>query len=331
MTVLQQLLTATITLATVFFFGSAGEIITQKSGHLNLGAPGIVALGGLGGAIGESFYVNSIGITANPNPFLAVLIAIMFSLLFGALGGLIFSFFTVSLRCNQNVVGLCLTTFGVAFTGFFFTNSSLLNFDRLADAAVYFKSMGFPGQVTSDLPFLVEVLFSHGFLTYFAILVCIVAGFIINRTKLGLAIRATGENPAAADSMGINVKRIRYGSTIVGSMITSLAGLQIVMVLAGGAGLAEMGSEMETLGWLALSIVIFSMWKPGFAIIGSLIFSFFYKLPQVITGLTATGEIALKMLPYILTIVVLIITSIIKVKSSKAPNALGTNYFREDR
>jgi len=328
MAVFQLLLKNSISLLTVFLFGSTGEIVTEKSGHLNMGIPGIIALGGLGGVIGECLYINNIPNPAAPNVFLCIFIPIIFTILFGAIAGLLFSFFTVSLRCNQNVVGLCLTTFGVAITTFFFTSSKFLNFDYLFYAGNYFKSMIFPGKVTSELNFFVEVLFSHGFLTYFAILIAILVGFTLKKTNLGLAIRSVGENPSAADSTGINVTKYRYLTTMVGAMIASLGGLYLIMDHGGGVDPASM--DMESYGWLAVALVIFSMWKPSLAILGSFVFSILATLPNVMSFSGANRHL-MEMLPYVMTIIVLIVTSVFKFKSNKAPESLGLSYFREDR
>jgi len=322
------LLKNSISLMTVFLFGSAGEIITEKSGHLNLGIPGIVALGGLGGVVGECLYINNISNPSTPNVFLCIFIPILFAMVFGGFGGLLFSFFSVTLRCNQNVVGLCLTTFGVGISTFFFTSSKFLNFDYLFYAGNYFKSMIFPNVITSTLNPVVDVLFSHGFLTYFAILIVIVCGFVLKRTKLGLAIRSVGENPGAADSTGLSVAKIRYITTIVGAMIASLGGLYLIMDHGGGVDPASM--DMESYGWLAVALVIFSMWKPSLAILGSFLFSILATVPNVFSFQTQIKPI-MEMLPYIMTILVLIATSVFKFKSNRAPAALGTSYFREDR
>ncbi len=314
---------------TVFLFGSTGEILTEKSGHLNMGIPGIISLGGLGGVLGGYVYMNSLANPLAPNPFLCVFIPILFTLLFGALAGLLFSFFTVSLRCNQNVVGLCLTILGVGISTFFFTNSTMLNFDKLVNAGVYFQSLFYPGVDPKSMNFGQAVFLSYGFLTYFAIIVALVVGFTLKRTNLGLAIRSVGENPAAADSIGINVNKYRYGSTIVGAMIASLGGLYLLMDLGGGADPA--GIDMESFGWLAVALVIFSMWKPGLSILGSFIFSMLATLPNVIVLQSTYQKNLMELLPYVMTIVVLIITSVLKLKNSKPPKALGTSYFREDR
>ncbi len=314
---------------TVFLFGSTGEIITEKSGHLNMGIPGIVSLGGLGGVLGGCLYMNNISNPVAPNPFLCVFIPIIFALIFGALGGLLFSFFTVTLRCNQNVVGLCLTILGVGISTFFFTNSKTLNFDYLTNAGVYFQSLIYPGKAPSSMNFGEAVFLSHGVLTYLAIIIALIAGFVLKRTNLGLSLRSVGENPGAADSMGISVKKYRYGATIIGAMIASLGGLYLLMDLGGGADPA--GIDMEAYGWLAVALVIFSMWRPGFSIAGSFIFSLLMTLPNILSFKETYQKNLMELLPYVMTIIVLIITSILKLKNSKPPKALGTSYFRADR
>ncbi len=313
---------------TVFLFGSAGEIVTEKSGHLNMGIPGIMALGGLGGVIGECLYINNIVNPLAPNPFLCVFIPMIFAVIFGGIGGLIFAFFTVTLRSNQNVVGLALTVLGVAFTTFFLTSSKFMNFSYLINAGVYFQSMAFPGVPSDQINGFVNIFFGQGFLTYFAILVAILCGFVIGKTRLGLSLRSVGENPAAADSMGISVNKYRYVATIVGAMIASLGGLYLIMDYAGGADPA--GIDIESFGWLAVALVIFSMWRPSFAIAGSFVFSLLATLPNVI-DVKGNIKFVLQLLPYVMTITVLIITSVLKLKNSKPPKALGTSYFREDR
>jgi len=327
MSIFGTIIKEAIGLMTVFLFGSAGEIITEKSGHLNLGIPGIVSLGGLGGVVGECLYINNITNPSNPNPFLCVFIPIIFAMLFGGLGGLIFSFFSVTLRANQNVVGLTLTTFGVGITTLLFTSSAFLKKDFIFYAGKYFQSLFWPG-VSSGLNPFVDVVFNHGFLTYFAILVAIVCAIVLKRTKVGLSIRAVGENPAAADSTGLNVKKIRYLTTIVGAMIASLGGLYLIMDYTGGGEIT--GINLESFGWLAVALVIFSMWKPSLAILGSFVFSILMTLPKVYTPEGYLSYL-MQMLPYVMTIIVLIITSVFKFKSNRAPAALGTSYFREDR
>lgn len=328
MAIFQLLLKNSIALMTVFIFGSTGEIITEKSGHLNLGIPGIISLGGLGGVLGGCLYMNNIPDPTMPNPFLCVFIPIIFALIFGALGGLIFAFFTVTLRSNQNVVGLCLTILGVAVSTLVFTSNSI-KFDYLTNAGPYFQSLFFPKVAPTSLNFGQAVFLGHGFLTYFAIIVALVVGFIIKRTNVGLSLRSVGENPAASDSIGINVNKYRYVATIVGAMIASLGGLYLLMDLGGGADPA--GIDVESYGWLAVALVIFSMWRPGIALAGSFVFSLLMTIPNVLTFEFAYQKHLMSLLPYVMTIIVLIITSILKLKNARAPSALGTSYFREDR
>lgn len=327
----QSLIAKTISLMTVFLFGSTGEIITEKSGHLNMGIPGIMCLGGLGGLLGECIYINNIDISTI-NPFLCIFIPIIFTLIFGALGGLIFSFFAVSLRCNQNVVGLLLTTFGAGITSLFITSSKSTGiwcFTNLTKAGTYFKSMFFPGQVLSELNPFVYMFLSHGILTYMAIILAVVSGIVLSKTYLGLSIRSIGENPACADAQGLNVTKYRYFCTIIGAAVASLGGLFLIMDNCGGADPA--GISIESYGWLAVALVIFSMWKPAISIAGSFIFSIFYTLPNLIVTADGPTTEFLKMIPYLMTLIVLILTSVFKIKGSNAPKALGISYFREDR
>ena len=315
-----------VTLFAVLLYGALGEIITEKSGHLNLGTPGVMCFGGLGGCLGTYWAVKMVGYSNAGAAILIILFAILFTIIFGGLVGLLYSFLTVTLRANQNITGLAITTFGVAganFLGSRIQNGTLL----MAASNKYFSSTF---GVTSSTPDGIRLFFGYGFLVYIALILAILAHFFLKKTKTGLRLRAVGENPATADAVGVNVTRYRYVATIVGSIIAGFGGLTYVMVHMHGA--FEQAVSIESLGWLAVALVIFSIWKPNLCILGSFIFALLYLLPYAgIFKLSSAGFEALKTLPYIVTIVVLILTSIFGKKSVQPPQALGTNYFREDR
>lgn len=314
-------ITASIKFATVFIFGSTGETLTEKSGHLNMGIPGIMYLGALGGIVGERIYLDSIG-SATPNTFLVLLIPIVFALLFGALGGALFSFFTVTLKCNHNVTGLTLTTFGVGLSCYFI---GTIPQKGMLKAGMLIQSL-FPvdwGDNWFGTIFLGQSLF-----TYLAIIIAVTAAIILNKTRVGLNLRACGENPASADAAGINVNMYRYLATIIGGAIAALGGMAFELDVL--KGLFNAHDSVDAFGWLALSIVIFSMWKPSICVGASFLFGMLMFLPDFIQVGSVEKEF-FKIIPYIATIVVLILTSVFNKKNAQPPAGLGITYFREDR
>jgi len=315
-------LAKTIKSAAIFIFGSTGETITEKSGHLNMGIPGIMYLGALGGILGERIYLDSIPADAQLNIFLVVFMPILFAMLFAALGGLLFSFFTVTLKCNHNVTGLTLTTFGVGISTYFI---GLISNDRISDAGQLLQQM-IPHNWGDN--FFGTIFLAQSFYTYLAVIVAIAAAIILSRTRIGLNLRACGENPGAADAAGINVDAYRYLATIIGSAIAGLGGMALELDLY--IGYFNPKDAVDSFGWLALSLVIFSMWKPGICIGASFVFGALQELRNFLT-LSPMQKQIFTMLPFVFTIIVLILTSIFNKKNAQPPAALGLTYFREDR
>lgn len=320
-----------IPLGVPLLFGSTGEIITEKSGHLNLGIPGIMYVGGISGVIGAFLYEMSCGNNAaNMNPALAILIPFLCSVTGSVLMGLIYSFMTVTLRANQNVTGLAITTFGIGIGNFFggslikLVDSDMPSIILTATSSFYRTKLPF----WESLGWFGEIFLSYDFLTYFAIIVALIASFVLKRTRVGLNLRAVGESPATADAAGVNVTRYKYIATCIGSAIAGLGGLQYVMSYANGVWSNDAFGDR---GWMAIALVIFALWKPDMAILGSFLFGALCNANNYITGLgTATQEL-FKMLPYVVTVVVLIITSTRNKKENQPPAALGLSYFREER
>ena len=314
-----------IRFSTIFLFGSTGEIVTEKSGHLNMGTPGIMCLGGIGAVLGERLYLLTIGNDVDLiNPFLCVLFPLIMTLIFGALGGLFFSFLTVTLRCNQNVVGLTLTTFGVGLNAFI-----LARIPRGAGftyASVYFYKL-FPDALVNGTGWFGEIFLGHGFLVYLAIILAVITTFIIRKTNIGLSLRSTGENPATSDAAGLNVSKYRYLATIIGGAIAGLGGLFYIMDYLGGS----VEYTIDRYGWMAVALVIFSMWNPSISIFGSFLFGALYILPSFIDGLSFADKELIKLVPYIVTIIVLVVTSLFNRRETQPPASLGLTYFREDR
>ncbi len=323
MTQILSLLQAALVFGTVILFGALGEILTEKSGNLNLGVPGIMYLGGIAGLAGAFQYETYV---ASPAPLTRLLIALVCALAASLLGGFIYSFLTITLRANQNVTGLTLTIFGSGVANFF---GGALN--KMAGGVGQISVSTTSGAYRATLPFLsnVGVFSSLGFMVYLAIILAFIMSWFLNKTRKGLNLRAVGENPATADAAGISVTKYKYLSTCIGAAITGLGGLYYVMDYIKGTWANDGG--IEKLGWLAVALVIFARWKPKQAIWGSYLFGVLFWLYFYIGGLTRSSQELFKMLPYVVTIIVLIVVSMRRRHENQPPESLGQPYFREDR
>ena len=307
-------------------FGANGEILTEKSGNLNLGVPGMMYMGGIAGLAGAYLYENAV---ANPVPIVGMLISFLCAILFAALGGLIYSVLTITLRANQNVTGLALTTFGVGVGNFFGGSLSKMS-GGVGQISVKVTASAYRATipVLSELPVVGPIFFSYGFLTYFCVLIAIVMSWFLNRTRQGLNLRAVGESPATADAAGINVNLYKYLATCIGGAIAGLGGLYFVMEYTGGTWA---NNGFGDRGWLAVALVIFARWKPLHAVWGALLFGALYILYLYIPGLERSTQEIFKMLPYLVTVLVLVLISLRKKKEDQPPESLGLAYFREER
>lgn len=310
--------------------GSTGETLTEKSGNLNLGIPGTMYVGAISGVIGAFLYESSLPTPEALNPFLAILIPTLSCLLGAFLMGLLYCFLTVTLRANQNVTGLALTTFGVGFGNFFggslikLTDSELPSITLTATSNFFRTSLPF----ADKCGWFGQIFLSHSFLAYLAIIIALVSAFMLKRTRIGLHLRSVGENPATADAAGINVNRYKYLSTCIGSAVAGLGGLYYVMDYACGVWSNDAFGDR---GWLAIALVIFAIWKPNVGILGSILFGGLYIVHNYIPNLSMSDQELFKMLPYVVTIVVLVITSMRKKREYQPPASLGLSYFREER
>ncbi len=309
-------------------YGSIGETLTEKAGNLNLGIPGVMYVGGISGVIGAFLYEQAAG--EQMNGFLAIGIPLVSCLLGSLLMGLLYCLLTVTLRANQNVTGLALTTFGVGFGNFF--GGSLIKITgaevpsiTLSRTSVYFsQSLPF----ADKLGWFGKLFLSYGFLAYLAVILAFMASYVLKRTRTGLHLRAVGENPGTADSAGIDVSRYKYAATCIGSMVAGLGGLYYVMDYACGVWSNDAFGDR---GWLAIALVIFSIWRPNISVPASFLFGGLYILYLFLpSGNLAIKELY-KMLPYLVTLVVLIITSMRGKRENQPPAALGLSYFREER
>ncbi len=309
-------------------FGCTGETISEKVGSLNLGIPGVMYVGAICGVIGSFLYEQSCG--GQVVPIVAILIPFLACLAGALIMGLLFAFLTVTLRANQNVVGLAMTTFGIGFGNFFggslmkLTGSAVPSIALSATSKCFRRSLPF----ADDCGAFGKIFLSYGFMTYLAVAIAIVTAFILTRTRIGLQLRAIGENPATADAAGIDVTKYKYFAICIGCMIAGLGGLFYVMDYANGVWSNDAFGDR---GWLAIALVIFTLWKPNIAIFGSILFGGLYILNLFIPGAGMATKELYKMLPYLVTIIVLIITSMRRKREHQPPEALGLPYFREDR
>ncbi|MBR5202289.1 MAG: ABC transporter permease [Clostridia bacterium] len=317
-------LISAIAIGTVLLFGCVGETITEKAGHLNLGIPGIMCTGTVGGCFFVSLYMNSLEIADNASWIMLILSSLLGAFLFASLTGAIYAVMTITFNCNQNITGLAITIFGNGLTQF------------LMHSYVDKSNFSIAGKIISkSLPFaensdgIIKVLFGHGFYVYLAIIIALVTTLIFNRTKVGLNLRAIGENTATADAMGVNITLYKYIAILVGSGIAGFGGVFYIMDYVKGSW--ENASTIEAFGWLSIALVIFTLWKPNISIIGSYLFGALYIAAFVFGNISFSGREILKLLPYVITIIVLIITSMMNKKENQPPASLGLSYFREDR
>ena len=321
-----NLLNAAVAAGTPLLLGTLGEILTEKSGNLNLGVEGMMFMGavsGLAGGLAAEQWLGGAGVMAAAG-------ALLISFLAGALGALIYSFLTITLRANQNVTGLTLTIFGGGVANFFggTLNSMAGGVGQIsvaATSAVYRATI--PG--LSDLGLPGRLLFSYGFMVYLAIVLAVVLQLFLNRTRPGLNLRSVGENPATADAAGINVSRNKYLATCVGAGISGLGGLYYTMDYIKGTWAND--GTIESLGWLAVALVIFATWRTVNAIWGSYLFGLLFWVYLIIPGLGRRDTYLFNMLPYLVTIAVLIFVSLRNKKENQPPASLGLAYFREER
>ena len=309
------------------FYGTVGEIVVEKSGSLNLGVEGTMAVGAIFGYI-CGCYANS------------MTVGILTAFVAGALFGLLFAALTVSLQANQNITGLTLTTFGLGI--YFFVGNGLRasgNWPTISESLKDgFSDIGIP--LLSDIPIIGDGLFNHNILVYLGIAIAIFMWWYLKHTKFGLRLRAIGENPAAADSVGINVKRSKYLHICLGCGIMGIGGYYMGLNMSGSFNAS---CWINGYGWIAVALVIFANWSPSVAIIGTFVFGFFNTLrvsgsslalafPDFLGWLSDIPTQLYQALPFVITAIVLVVTSIKNKRGrSGLPAALGLNYFREER
>ena len=311
--------------APIFIFGITGASINEKSGHLNMGIPGMVCLGVLGAILGAILVSNGYpGVAINP--FLAFLVPTLFGMVFAALGGLLFSFLAVTLKCNQNVVGLILTTLLTALANLFIKEVSTSDFAVRVKGVAQTVQHLFPQYGAAG--WFGQLILGQSIFFFLAIIFAILASVILKKTRVGLNLRACGENPAAADAVGINVDLYRYVATIVSGAIVGIAGVSFVLDYS--TGLYNIDNAYSSYGWLILAMVILSNWTPWIGIFVGLGLGIVSFIPYQ-AGIPSSLVTIFKIIPYVVTILILIVTSIFNAKRMSSPSALGQTYFREER
>ena len=303
MTVLIGILASGIRLATPYLYADIGETFSQRSGVLNLGVEGQMLLGAFAG-----FYVS----LTTGNLWLGVATA----MLVGALMGLAMAYVTVNLQAQQGISGIGFYLFGLGMSDLLFQKLM-----PTVETVQGFRKIYIPG--LSDIPGIGEIFFSHNILVYIAFLLVPVAWFVLNKTTLGLKIRSVGENPEAADSLGVNVGRIRYFTIILGGTLSGIAGASLSIAL-----LNVFQQNMTSgSGFIAVALVYFGAWRPMGVLGGALLFSMVNSLQLWIQvkSVPIPSEIAI-MMPYVLTILVLVAT----VSRVRAPSALTKPFEREN-
>lgn len=326
---LNSLFIAAVLAGTPLLLGALGEILTEKAGNLNLGVEGMMFMGAITGLAGSYYYEQGVKASGGaPNGVVSAMIALLCSFLAGSLGALIYAFLTITLRANQNVTGLTLTIFGTGFGNFFgeYIGQKAGGYVAVGDTTkAAFTNLKIP--VLSEIPVLGKLLFQYNWLVYFAIILAVIMTWFFNKSRVGLNLRAIGESPATADAAGIDITRYKYLATIIGGGICGIGGMYMSMVTTKGVWVHGCVSGY---GWLAVALVIFATWSPARGMLVALVFGglTIMRMYVNIPGLPAQ---IYDMLPYVATILVLIITSMRESKEHAQPKSCGINYFREER
>ena len=302
---LMGLLNATLQAATLLFIAALGELITEKSGILNLGVEGMISVGAVTGFMAA---VNT------GNLFLSVLIGVFSGALFSSLH----AFVTVILKQDQTVSGLILTVLGLSL-------SALMGKKYVGKKLpVKIESL-----IDIDEPSnIFEVLISQNYIFYFSILLMAAAAYMLKKTMFGRRLEAVGEDSRAADSMGLNVNKTQFIATCVGGGFSGLAGVYLTL-----SYVPYWTDNMTSgRGWIALALVIFGGWKPYRTAFGALLFGFLEALvPRLQTYGFELSPYIVKITPYAITIIILIVLTIYKGGRTGAPSNIGIPFFRENR
>ncbi len=304
-------LAAAIVAGTPLLFATLGEIVIERSGNLNLGVEGMMLMGAVIG-FSTGYHTGSI---------VAALLGAMAA---GAAGGLIYAFLTITLRANQVVTGLALATFGSGFSSLVGKNLAGKNTPQ------HFKTFFAPYHipVISKIPVIGPIFFKQDAFVYLGYILAVVIGVYLYNTSKGLNLRAIGENPGCADAASINISLYKYIHILTGGALCGLGGAYLSLVYIP----TWQDNVVSGRGWIAIALVIFAAWNPYKALIGAFLFG---GLDIVGFRLQNAGiyvsQYLVDMLPYLVTIIVLVMVSMKKSKTNSPPKNLGTPYFREER
>lgn len=306
---IELFLHAAIVAGTPLLLATLGEILCEKAGNLNLGVEGMMLMGAVMGFV--------TGYTTK-SPALALIVA----MIAGALGGLIFAILTVSLRANQVVTGLTLTIFGTGISSLL--GQKVVGQSLPESIKMFFAPVKIP--VLGHIPFIGPIIFNQDMFVYLSYIITIAIGIYLYKTSAGLNLKAVGENPAAADAVSINVNLYKYINILLGGALAGLGGAYLSLV--------HVPTWQENItagrGWIAVALVIFAAWNPYKAVLGSYLFGGLDIIGFRVKS-TFISPYFLGMLPYLVTIIILIFISVKKSKKNSPPEALGVAYFREER
>ena len=316
MGLITSLIAITLRAGTSLVYATIGETYAERAGILNLGLEGIMLMGAVS-SFATAYYTGSLAL------------AIVVALGVGGFLALIHAFLSVTMKANQVVSGLSITLFGTGFASFLGQRLGPESNGRYLIGLTGPRFAPIDPGALGDVPILGAIL-GQDLFTYGVYILIPLAWFYLYRTKNGLWLRAIGENPRTADAMGVNVDRAKYGYTIFGGMLTALGGAHLALAYTPGWSENITGGR----GWIVIALVIFSMWNPGRAITGALIFG---GINAVQFRLQASGTNVpaafLNMLPYLTTIIVLVAITWWEALSKRvgAPASLSQPYVREDK
>jgi simple sugar transport system permease protein len=298
-------LAATVRVATPLILATLGETFSERSGVLNLGIEGIMMFGAFAGFI---------TVFLTKNLWLGVILATFSGLLFG----LFMAFLTVTLGLNQHVSGLGITIFATGLA--YYLYRAIIGSPTVPPTITPFATISIP--LLSKIPIIGQVLFNQTIITYFALIAVPISGYLLFKTNFGLSIRSVGENPEAADAVGVNVYKTRYTSLMIAGALMGLSGAFFT--------LAEFNMFLYDIvggrGWVSIALVIFANWVPAKVFWGALLFGGIDAIGLRLQGTSISVPFQVYlMLPYVLTILVLILTA----RKASAPSALLKPYRRE--
>jgi len=301
---LQSILAATWRMATPILYAAVGEVFSEKAGIINIGLEGVMLIG--------AFTAYSVAFESG-----SLWLGLLAAIIAGILSGLLFALFTITIKANQIVVGAAFNMIGMGITGFLYRT-------MYSESAVALNLKTFPTieiPFLSSIPFFGEVLFKHNIMVYGTLLIVPLATLVLYKTSFGLSIRALGEHPKAADTVGVNVFRMRYISVMIGTALAAVGGAFLVLAYAD----QFVEGVVSGRGFIALAVVVFGRWKPWGTLWASLLFGIFYALQlriQAMPNVNIPYQF-LQALPYLATIIVLIGFNKSRVQ---APKTLGVPY-----